>query len=189
MGHILVTPPAVEPVTLLEAKDFLRVDGSSEDATITGLISAARIHAEKFLRRSLVTQTRKVTLPAFPCGPIRLSYGPVQSISSVNYYDAANVATVLSSTLYALDAAPDIPLVYPSVDELWPTDALAPSYGLRPDAVSVTYVAGYGLAVAVPETIKLGIKVIASVFFDHRQGDDLSVAESILTPFKVQSLS
>jgi uncharacterized phiE125 gp8 family phage protein len=42
MTAVLVTPPAVEPVTLAEAKLHARVDGASEDQRILGLIRAAR---------------------------------------------------------------------------------------------------------------------------------------------------
>ena len=38
MAYSVVTPAASEPITLTEAKNFLRVDGSDDDALITALI-------------------------------------------------------------------------------------------------------------------------------------------------------
>lgn len=63
-----VTPPAIEPVTLDEAKAHLRVDINAEDSLITRLISDAREWVERFLRRSLITQTWALYLDAFPVG-------------------------------------------------------------------------------------------------------------------------
>ena len=44
--------PATEPVTLADAKAHLRVDGTDEDAYITGLIGVARVAAEERLAGS-----------------------------------------------------------------------------------------------------------------------------------------
>ena len=48
MAYSVVTPAASEPITLTEAKNFLRVDGSDDDALITALISAAREMCEQY---------------------------------------------------------------------------------------------------------------------------------------------
>ena len=57
MAYSVVTPAASEPITLEEAKNFLRVDGSDDDALIGALISAAREMCEQYTRRILVTTT------------------------------------------------------------------------------------------------------------------------------------
>ena len=46
------TPPAVEPVTVAEAKAHLRVDISDDDTYIGTLITAAREWCEEYLDRS-----------------------------------------------------------------------------------------------------------------------------------------
>lgn len=58
----LVTEPAMEPVSLDEAKAHLRVDTEDDDAYITGLILAARQVVEDDTRRALLTQSWLLTL-------------------------------------------------------------------------------------------------------------------------------
>jgi len=52
MGLKVVSPPAVEPVTLDEAKAHLRVTIADDDGYIALLIPAARERVELFLRRA-----------------------------------------------------------------------------------------------------------------------------------------
>ena len=49
----IITDPAEEPITLLEAKEYLRVDNDAEDVLIAKLISGARISAERFTNEGL----------------------------------------------------------------------------------------------------------------------------------------
>jgi uncharacterized phiE125 gp8 family phage protein len=62
----LVTAPAGEPITLLEAKQHLRVDVDDDDALIGSLITAARQAAETLTGRQLMTARWRLVLDAFP---------------------------------------------------------------------------------------------------------------------------
>lgn len=66
MALRLTAVPAEEPVTLVQAKAHLRVDVIDDDALITNLIVAARIHAENICRRAFVTQKWDLWLDSFP---------------------------------------------------------------------------------------------------------------------------
>ena len=66
MAYSVVTPAASEPITLTEAKNFLRVDGSDDDTLISALISAAREMCESYCRRILVTTTIVEYFDGFP---------------------------------------------------------------------------------------------------------------------------
>src|SRR5262245_14773273 len=102
----LVTGPTADPVTLDEAKDHARVTGTAEDAQIARFITSATSFAEQYLRRSLITQTRKLTLDLSGYGwardlpegvydlpvsaasgdlprVIELPYGPIQAVTTV----------------------------------------------------------------------------------------------------------
>lgn len=69
MPLILTDGPAVEPVTLAEAKAHLRVDGTAEDTLIGSLIVTSRLHVEAAMGLALVTQSWSVFLDAWPPGP------------------------------------------------------------------------------------------------------------------------
>jgi Phage gp6-like head-tail connector protein len=66
MRLVLVTPPAVEPVTLVDAKLHARIEFPDDDALVTSLITAARRYCETAIRAALVTQTWKLMLDSFP---------------------------------------------------------------------------------------------------------------------------
>jgi hypothetical protein len=68
MALKLNTAPTGEPVTLAEAKAHLREDlvDVANDALITNLIVAARMHAENVCRRAFITQKWDLYLDAFP---------------------------------------------------------------------------------------------------------------------------
>ena len=87
MNPYLKTPPAIEPVTLEELKDHLRVDSVDEDALLTGLLAAAREWCEGFQNRAYITQTLQLWLDEWPAGnAIVLPRPPLQSVASVKYY-------------------------------------------------------------------------------------------------------
>jgi uncharacterized phiE125 gp8 family phage protein len=161
-GLVVTVQPAEEPVSLAEAKSHLRVDSDVENTYIFGLIRAARMAIEARLRRVLVTQSLKLTLDRFPgCdGTILLPRSPAQSITSIIYTDDAGASQTLLSTKYKLDAQSLVPRVMPAYAEIWPTTRA------EMNAVAVTYVGGYGLAVAVPEPIKQAIKLLVGTYFD-----------------------
>ena len=66
MRLVLITPPAVEPVTLDEAKLHARVEYPDQDALVTSLIVAARRYCETCLRAALITQQWVLMLDSFP---------------------------------------------------------------------------------------------------------------------------
>ena len=179
-----VTPPALEPVTLAEAKLWMKVDITEDDALITDLIVAAREYAEQSLRRALITQTKKLTLD-IPRGGlddvlgdgvydlpvsvlvgdlpsvIELPYQPIQSITSVKTFDTDGTESTYSSDNYFLDTAGGRLVLKDG--EIWPS-------GLRAEkACEITYVAGYGSAASsVPASIKSAIKMHVQNMYDNR---------------------
>ncbi|MCP5088318.1 MAG: hypothetical protein GY952_16120, partial [Rhodobacteraceae bacterium] len=78
MTTALLSKPAVEPVTLSEAKTHLRVDGADEDALIGELILAARQYQEQVTGVFPITQTWRQYEDCWPLsGQLQLKPWPV----------------------------------------------------------------------------------------------------------------
>lgn len=170
----LVTAPTVEPVTLIEAKQHLRVTDDADNAYITNLIVAARQAVESgeswSLERSLINTTWRLTLDGFSArvSVIELPRPPVSSITSILYDDSANVEQTLLASRYKLIADAEPARVMPVYNDEWP-DAID-----YPGSVRITYVAGYGAtAASVPQAVKQAILLLVGDMFENR--------ESILT--------
>lgn len=175
--------PASEPVSLIEAKSFLRVDDTADNTLLSSLITSARIQVEQYLRRALVTQTLQtiVEVPVPARGPIsgivgafkledglpvtratiELPHPPLQSVTSVHYWDESSYAWILvDATTYTVDTTAVPGMLIPEVE--WEGPRL-----------KVLYVAGYGLAAAVPDPIKYMILNIVSFRYANREGQEL----------------
>lgn len=162
---VLTSAPSGNPVTLTEAKLHLRVDHSTDDDLITALIGAATANLDGWygiLGRCLLTQTWRSDFPEFPAGDeLRLPLSPVQSVI-VSYYDADAGLQTFSSTKYRLIEDHAGPVISLNDNESWPdTD-------IRPAAVSVAAVCGYGAAAVVPDPIKTAIKVMVAAMYETR---------------------
>jgi hypothetical protein len=78
-----VTDLTTEPVTLIQAKDYLHIDGSDDDTVITALITTARQMVEGFSGYSFGAKTLKLYLDEYRRGKIDLLYGPVDEVTTV----------------------------------------------------------------------------------------------------------
>jgi len=121
MRSRIITPPASEPITLDEAKEYLRVTHGHEDATITRQIRAARVACEHQARMSFVTQTwetsytipkaviRPLLMPSSISDPdgvlggLRVMHKPAASVVSVSALCRGKAPTVVPDTEYVLD--------------------------------------------------------------------------------------
>lgn len=151
-----VTAPTVEVVTYEEAKLFLRLDQDEETELIEQIISAATNMVEEALGQQLITATYTGYLDAFPATDyIEMPYPPLQSITSLKYYDSAGSLQTYSSGNYSVitDIKPGrIQLGY-GLD--WPV-----TYGI-PNAIQIIFACGYGAAASyIPANIIMAIKTL-----------------------------
>lgn len=169
MSLILITPPAVEPVTVDDIKVAGRIDGTAFDAQITNLlIPAIRQEAEHRLARRLITQTVELLLDGFPSSiDIDLTLPDAQAITSIKYLDGTGVEQTLSTSVYQLDAdnVPSRALL--KVGQSWPETQNLPS------SVRIRYTVGYGNAgTDVPSAVRLWIIAHVVQALDHPDGLD-----------------
>lgn len=157
----LIQGPAIEPVTMAEAKQAARIDGTEFDAILPGLISSARRMAEQQLDRAIIQQTWERVLDAFPEVEIELGMPKVQGIVSLSYIDSTGATVNLDPSLYALDADVMPGWVLPAAGADWPD-----TYDTI-NAVRVRFLCGYGEDTnAVPEEIKTWIKAHVALWID-----------------------
>lgn len=161
---VTVARPLVEPVTTDEAKLHLRVDHAAEDTLIARLVTAAREKAEQHCGKAWLTQTLRLELAGWPCdGVVRLPVGPLQSVSSVRYYDLGGTLTTLAGSAYQVWGGHSPPLVLPAPLTTWP----AVQTGRYP-AVLVEFVAGDADATAVPQCLCQAVLLTVGYWYEHR---------------------
>lgn len=162
----LVTAPTVEPVTIYDAKKQLEIASSdtTHDEHLAALVKQCRQQFEDDTDTALVTQTWKVQSKVFG-DEMTLPKRPIQSITSVKYYDGANVQQTFSSTLYQLHKPlRQVRLAY---------QVTTPATSDRWDAWEVTYVCGYGAdGTNVPGAAKRAILQLVGYYFDGNRGDN-----------------
>lgn len=176
MRSVMIVAPAVEPVSLDEAKSHCVIEHDNDDVLLAGMILAGRRWVEQFVRRQLITATWKKVVHSFPSGPIRLPYPPLQSVSSITYLDDSGESTVLSSSLYQVDAVSVPGLVVPAPGETWPGTEAG-----RLNAVEIEYLAGYGdHSSHVPEELRLAILQLVGHWYENRETVVVGVMPKVL---------
>lgn len=159
------TPAAI--MDLATAKAHLRVEHQDEDTLIAGILAAATERLDGWsgiLGRCLMPQTWTSFVPYFDDFRLRLPLVPVQSVTSVKYYDVNGVQQTFGASNYRLLAdgrSAYIQLAFPAV---WPTSLAL----LRDDAVSITFLAGYADAASVPAALKQAILLMVGDFYENR---------------------
>ena len=102
-----ITSSNVEPLSLREARDHLRVSFTKEDAQISRLIVGARQAIEKKTRLQLLTATYKQffdSFPQFSNERIRVGKAPLVSVAAVKYTDTSGVEQTWPASEYTVEA-------------------------------------------------------------------------------------
>ena len=200
----LITPPAVECVSLDTAKDHLRVSFTDDDTLIPIYITAARQWAERYTKRAFFNQTWTLNLDYFPffnCSStlhtrtrhdyiywagyfdgitIRLPRPTTVSATSITYLDLTGTTQTLDPDSYYVDTTSEPARIIPIPGSFWPY-----TQAYLPGSVQVTVVAGsYGDGVDVnncPQTVVAAILLMLTNLYENRSsvelGQGLNVAQ------------
>jgi uncharacterized phiE125 gp8 family phage protein len=177
----VVEPPTELVLPLAEVRDkVLRVANDSYDNShIEALIAEASALAEQETGRALAEQDLAMYLDRFPCEYIRLARLPLIGDPTVSYVDTNGVTQTMDA-----DAIQVVPSgfktrarIYPAYGTTWPTTRC------QPDAVTVTYTAGYQDVTKIPPMILTGIKLLVAELYEIRklsvQGTNTSVPATL----------
>lgn len=164
----LTTPPAIEPFTVGQAKAQIRSVQDQEDDLIRSYIRAATQAAENWLGRGLLTQTWTLAISDFlDIIPLPMA-APLQSVTSVKYYDVDGNQQMLSATIYTVDTTSRPGRVALAANQTWPA-----IQSLRKvNRIEIAYVVGYTTSEAIPEDIKQGMRLYIAVADSDRAGSD-----------------
>lgn len=184
--------PAVEPVSVSEARAYLRLDGTEDDAALAAFLKAARELCEAFTGLVLIAtrfqETQAfVTLPGTPVPwtasrTVRLSKRPLRQVAALTLISADGTRTPLSPTDYTVEEDPH------GAARLRMT--FLPPAGAR---VEADYWAGLGADWnTVPEALRTGILRLAAHLYAHRDnpadsGPPLAVA-ALWRPYRIGRL-
>ena len=178
-----VTAPTEQPVTVADAKRHLRVEHSDDDLLIQRLIetAVAFVDVKGALGKAMITQTWAEWFAPNP-SEITLSLGPVQSVSSISYYDTDNaLQTATLSNFYVLGPSTRT-VIKPKSGYTWPTTFT------RDDAIKVQYVIGYGDSFTdVPSTVRHAILMLVSHYYENRENELIGTISKTI-PFGFEAL-
>jgi len=186
MALTIVTAPTIEPVTLEEVKDHIRLSSTvsgTEDTMLLSFITVARDYCERFQNRAFMQQTWDYVIDRWPVGNwITIPLPPLLSVTSVTYYSTGGTANTMTASTYIVDVDSEPGRVALGYDEVWPTETLQPVNGVK-----VRFLAGYGSAVSsVPARVKDAIKSIVGHMYEHRE--DTDIKELVTIPFGAENL-
>jgi len=159
----LQTAPTIEPVSLDEARQQLRETGESEDQLITQKVKSARARLEQYLGRAFLTQTWKYTQDEWADVIWLPMAAPLQSVTSIKYYDGAGAQQTLATSVYLVDTQSEPGRILLAPDQVWPTLQAG-----RPMAVEVVYVAGWTAAELIPAEIIEALQTLQAGLFQFR---------------------
>lgn len=175
MAIKIINPPVIEPITLDEAKQHLRVDGNDDDILIMSLIKQAREYCENYQNRKYITQTLELVLDSFPQGNAIIFYNcsPVQKVESIKYYDANRQEYLFDENNYISDLDGFVGRAVLNRGKHWPTLELQ-----SVNAVRVRLIAGYGdTPDKVPETVKWAMILQMKLLYDDYRPEEKTKLE------------
>jgi uncharacterized phiE125 gp8 family phage protein len=158
----LLTPPVIEPVTLDEARDYLRLDSEDEDELVENLIRAARHLVEAASGQMLIHQTWRLSLNAWPVmGRLRLPIEPLDAVIGARVLDEAGAAQDIDLSVFAIDSGARPPAIL-AIGAL-------PRPGRRLNGIEIDVRAGHGaIRAEVPPQLRLAVLKLVAHWFENR---------------------
>jgi uncharacterized phiE125 gp8 family phage protein len=171
--------PVQEPVTVNDAKLHCRalVDVNDEDGIIATYIRAAREIGEGHTGRGWLTQTWRMVCDDWSEAMELPMAGPLQSVTTVKYYDSDGTLTTLSASNYTVDTSSTPGRICLAPTYSWPS--------LQADRrswrVEVIYVVGQTNVAAIPSAFKVGTLLLVDHLYENRSAVQVGVGIGAVT--------
>ncbi|MCA0400590.1 MAG: phage head-tail connector protein [Proteobacteria bacterium] len=161
MIPMLVDGPAIEPVTLADAKTWLRLDGPAEDDLVRALIVAARLMVEAEIGQVLIGQNWRLIGDRWPSeNAVTVKVGRVLGVTGGRTFAASGASTPIPAASFEVYRDPEPSRIVP-LERPMPGRALS--------GIEIDMRLGFGEAAAdVPETIRLAIRRLILLWYDER---------------------
>lgn len=186
MSAVLLTPPVIEPLTLVEAKAFLRVEHAEDDDVITALIAAARVHVEAMTRRALLAQTWRFVLDAWPRdGRFAPRIGALRELVAARVFEADGSVRDIDGESFVVDPAANV-IAAPCF--------AVPVPGRATAGIALDVLCGYGAEAGdVPADLRHAVRLLLAHWYDNRvaTADGAAVpagVSALLAPYRVLAL-
>lgn len=159
----LLSGPTAEPVSLAEAKAWLKVESADDDLLIGALVTAARLTVEATARRLLLTQGWRLTLDAWPAsGIVKVELGPVQAMTALRSLDDQGIATSYDPAGFQLDRTRE-----PA--RILPLGQSAPVTSRLVAGVEIDLTLGYGASPTdVPQPLRQAMLMLVALWYENR---------------------
>jgi uncharacterized phiE125 gp8 family phage protein len=164
MALALTSPPAVEPLTLAEAKAHLRIDADEEDALIASLIAAGRMWLERQFGLALIRQGWSLYADRLPEGrELSLPLWPVSAVEGVTLHGEAEAAE-LAESAFAVDL-----LSRPARISFRQIAGSVPALR-RLNGIEIAFITGFGeTGRAVPGPIRQALLLLIADWYERRE--------------------
>jgi uncharacterized phiE125 gp8 family phage protein len=189
----VVTASTAYAVDLEEAKNYLRIEPgeTAHDDVLASLIPVAQGYVESHTGRRLQAQTVNYYIDNWPGGDhIKLPYAPLTTsvAPTVTYVDTDSSSITFESTNWVADAVCEPGRIVLEYSRSWPSGTLHPRNPIR-----VQYRCGYDGSSAVPEMLKLGVKLVVAQYNEFREplitGTIITkvpkAVENLIAPYKI----
>jgi len=190
MRPMLIGAPAIEPVSLADAKSWLREDGADEDELIQALIVAARMTLEAYTRRFFITQSWRLVFDCWPDSvasnaALNIPFAPFRSATAIRVLDANDAAQTLAAATYRAPTSNESGRVN--------FKSAPPAPERATDGIEIDFEVGYGaLASNVPQPLRHAILALVAHWREHRgdDGDDAlpKTVAQLAAPFRRERL-
>lgn len=194
-ASLRITAPAIEPVSVSDLKEHLRMWEEDKDRYLANLITEARTEFEDLTNIALISQTRKVALDSWTGQPapwwdgvremavtelqgghnrhIDMPVFPIISVDTMTVYDTdSNTTSVTIADVFDVDLLSKPGRLTLKFGATWPIATRANN------AIEITYTVGYGTDVEdVPASLRRAVKQMAGYLYTNR-GSGCSAAEA-----------